>query len=343
MAGHLCEDETTDTLRTGDVPPVDDGILEPGPRRLLAAFALLTALATHQLLVRGGRTDVHWAWTVQSRPTVAFLGAAYAAGLVLSIAALRQRSWRHVRVAVATVTAFTVLTLAATLVHAHKLHLSAADPLARSAAWVWVAVYVAVPVAGLAVLVRQGSGRGLGGHPLPLGLRWVLVAQGLALGGTGAVLFCRGLTAHHGTAATAGCWPWPLTPLSAQVLGAWLVALAVGAALVVRERDLNALRVPAVTYTAFGVFQCAVLLRYVSEMDAGPALWAYGAVLTAVVATGGYGWWVVRPLRRRPPVQVGGGPPAPAGTAVRPVRCPSTSRAARAGRARRRRWSPDRR
>jgi hypothetical protein len=297
MAGHLCEDESTDTLDAGGVPPADGGALEPGPRRLLITFALLTALATHQLLRLGGHTDHYWAWTIRSRPTVAFLGAAYAAGLVLSVLALRQRSWRHVRVAVATVTAFTVLTLVATLVHVHKLHLGAADPLARTAAWVWLAVYVAVPVAGLAVLVRQGAGPGPGRSPLPLGLRWVLAAQGLALGATGAVLFGGGLTAHHGTAATAGCWPWALTPLSAQVLGAWLVALAVGAALVIRERDLGGLRVPAVTYTAFGLLQGAVLIRYRGEMDAGPALWAHGAAVTVVAATGGYGWWTTRRTR----------------------------------------------
>lgn len=295
MTGHLCEDETTHTIRAGGVPPADGGALEPGPRRLLIAFALLTALATHQLLVLGGHTDLYWAWTIRSRPTVAFLGAAYAAGLVLSLVGLRQRSWRDVRVAVSTVTAFTVLTLVATLVHAHKLHLSAAEPLARSAAWVWLAVYVAVPVAGLAVLVRQGAGPGPGRSPLPLGLRWVLAAQGLALGATGAVLFGRGLTAHHGTGATAGCWPWPLTPLSAQVLGAWLVALAVGAALVIRERHLEGLRVPAVTYTAFGLLQAAVLLRYRGEVDtAEPATWFHAALLVVVVGTGGYGWWAVR-------------------------------------------------
>lgn len=299
MAGHLCEDETTGTVDPLDaerVLPAAESTLGPGPRRLLTAFAVLTALATHQLVVLGGRTDQYWAWTIHTRPTVAFLGAAYAAGFVLSVAGLRQRSWPHVRVAVATVTAFTVLTLAATLVHGHKLHLSAADPLARSAAWVWLAVYLAVPAAGLAVLARQWTEPRSrpARSPLPLWLRWVVAAQGLALGATGGVLFGRGLTAHHGTGAAAGCWPWPLMPLSAQVLGAWLLALAIGAALVVRERDPAGLRVPAVTYAVFGVLQWAVLLRYRGEMDAGPALWAYGAVLTVVVATGGYGWWVVR-------------------------------------------------
>ncbi|SFP82410.1 hypothetical protein SAMN05660464_4331 [Geodermatophilus dictyosporus] len=275
---------------------VDGGGLGLGPRCLLTAFTLLTALATHQLLVMGGHTDRHWAWTIQSRPTVAFLGAAYAAGFLLSVLGLRQRSWAHVRVAVSTVTAFTVLTLAATVLHAHRLHLTAGDPLARSAAWIWSAVYVVVPFVGLAVIVRQRTGTGSGAvrSPLPARLRWVLVAQGLVLAATGAALFAGGATVHHGTGPMTEFWPWALAPLGAQVLGAWLVALGVGAALVVRERDLAHLRVPAVAYTAFGVFQWAVLLRHRDEVDPGaPATWAYAALLTVVVATGGYGWWTV--------------------------------------------------
>ena len=57
-------------------------------------------------------------------------------------------------------------------------------------------------------------------------------------------------------------WPWRLMPLGAQVIGAWLLALAVATALVIRERDLDRMLVPAVTYTAFGVFQLVVALRY---------------------------------------------------------------------------------
>ncbi|MGY1695183.1 hypothetical protein ACI780_09740 [Geodermatophilus sp. SYSU D00814] len=273
----------------------DERSLGAGARRLLTAFALLTALATHQLLVQGGHTDRQWAWTIQARPTAAFLGAAYAAGLVLSVLSLRQRSWERVRVAVGTVTAFTVLTLAATYWHAHRLHLTAADPGARAAAWVWVAVYLTVPVCGVVVLVRQRGSRGPGAvrSSMPVWLRWVLAAQGVALGSVGAVLFALGLTLHHGTHPMAGFWPWPLTPLSAQVVGAWLIALAVGAGLVIRERDLGRLRVPAIAYAAFGAFQWAVLLRYQDEMRGGPSLWVYGALLTVVVATGAYGWWAV--------------------------------------------------
>ena len=90
-------------------------------------------------------------------------------------------------------------------------------------------------------------------------------------------------------------------------MGAWLVALAVAAAVAVRERDLGRMLVPAVTYTAFGVFQLLVVLRYSAQFRADdPWFWTYVGVLAVIVWTGGYGWWAAV---RRPEQSV----PDPAG------------------------------
>ena len=59
-----------------------------------------------------------------------------------------------------------------------------------------------------------------------------------------------------------GFWVWPVTLLTSQALGAWLVAFGFAAGLAIWERDLSRLLVPAVAYTAFGVFELLVLLRY---------------------------------------------------------------------------------
>ena len=56
-------------------------------------------------------------------------------------------------------------------------------------------------------------------------------------------MFLGGAKVHHLPEGAMGFWPWRLTPLSAQVIGAWLVALAVAAALAIWERDLNRLLV----------------------------------------------------------------------------------------------------
>jgi hypothetical protein len=266
-------------------------------RALLGAFAVLTALATTQLLVFGGRTDRYWAWTIPQRQTAAFLGAAYAAGFLLSALSLRQHSWRQVRVTVATVAVFASLTLGATLWHAHRLHLLAEDLVARSAAWFWTGVYLAVPLLCLAVIVRQGARRGPDAisDPIPAWLRKLLAVQAAVLLAVGAVLFTGGLMVHHGTVPTAVFWPWPLPPLAAQVLGAWLAALGVGATLGILDGDLGRLRVQAIAYTAFGTFELVVLMWFRSQSPGADAsLWSCGALLATMTLTGGYGWWLSR-------------------------------------------------
>jgi hypothetical protein len=306
-------DVTQDRVNRPPIDRLDAGCEEvrTATRYLLVGFALLTALAAHQLLVLGRQTDRYWAWTIESRPTAAFLGAAYAAGFVLSVLALRQRSWQRIRIPVVTVTVFTVLTLVATLVHLHRLHLHAGDPVARTAAWFWLVVYIAVPVVCLTVVLRQEWHRrrvATVRRPVPGWLRGLLAGQGTVLVLAGLVLFAGGLTVHHGTELMAGFWPWSLAPLGAQMLGAWLIAFGVATALVIRDGDLSRLGVPAIAFTAFGVFQLAVLLGYRTQITGtDESLWIYGAVLASIVAAGGYGWWVGRrPMG--PPSQV---PPRP--------------------------------
>lgn len=112
----------------------------------------------------------------------------------------------------------------------------------------------------------------------------------------GAVLFASGLTIHHHEPRTAALfWQWALMPLSAQVIGAWLIALGVAAALVLRTREPGRLLVSGMTYTAFGVFQLVAVAWYWPHINRQDLwLWAYLVLLVAVVLTGAYGWWAAR-------------------------------------------------
>ena len=135
---------------------------------------------------------------------------------------------------------------------------------------------------------------------MPRWLRSVLAGQGTVMFGVGAVMFLGGAKVHHLPEGAMSFWPWKLTPLSAQMLGAWLLALAVAAALTIWERDLSRLLVPAATYTAFGLFQLVVALRYVDQFRPDyPWTWAYLGVLVAITLTGAYGCWAA--TRRCPP------------------------------------------
>jgi hypothetical protein len=275
-------------------------------RALLVAFVVFTALAVVSLLGLSGHTDTAFAWTIRSRPNAAFLGAAYAAGLVLSVLALGQRRWTAVRVPVVTVTVFTALTLIPTLLHKHRLNLMAPAGTARLAAWVWLAVYVAVPLAGAAVVVRQhrqeqrrrGAGRDeepVVVRPIPAPLVALLVAQGAALAVVGAILFAGGARIHMMVDLERPGWPWPVTPLTSMVIGAWLLSFAVAIALAVRERDLTRMRVPALAYAAFGAFELAVVLAHRTAAGTRPVWWWTAAlVLASIVLAGIYGAWAVR-------------------------------------------------
>jgi len=264
---------------------------------LLLVFVALTALATNQLFVLGEHTDEWFAWTIQPPLTAAFLGGGYGAGFLMVLLALRTRAWAHARVPVITVLVFTALTLAATLLHRDRFHFEAGGAVARFAAWFWLAVYLVVPVALTLLAVRQQRMPGADPErrqPLPIWLGIVLTIQGMIMLTVGVALFVS-----PGTAATL--WPWPLTPLTARVVAAWLIAFGAASMLGLWERDLERLEIAAVAYTIFGLLQLVALARYEDEVRWGSAAaTAYLVVLLTVPPAGAVGWWTsVRGRRRR--------------------------------------------
>jgi hypothetical protein len=280
----------------------ETGDVRAGTRWLLVAFAVLTLLAVLQLLLLADVADRYWAWTIRTELTAAFLGAAYGGGFVLSVVALRQPDWSRIRLPVLTVAAFTWLTGAATLIHLHRLHLLTGGPFARVVAWVWLVVYLVVPVASVVAVARQERRRVRSLpvlRPMPDGLTAALAIEGALFLAAGVLLFAGGMTVHHDEPRSAAAfWPWELTPLSCQIIGAWLIALGVAAALAIVQGDVGRQLVAATTYTAFGVFQFVAVTWYWPQLDRHDAwLWVYLAFLAAVVLTGALG---VRAARSGP-------------------------------------------
>lgn len=274
--------------------------LLPGMRVLLLAFSVLTALAVGALLLQPGRTSQVFAWTIQPPLTAAFLGAGYAAGCTLVVLSLRDPVWANSRVPVLTILVFTLLTLVATLVHVDRFHFQAefatAPLLARAAAWFWTAVYVVIPLAMLVLLALQERAPGTDPprrRPVPVLLRVALAVESVVLLGVGAAISVAPTTAET-------LWPWTLTPLTARVVGAWLVAFGVATALAALAGDLERLRTATVAYTVFGVLVLAVVVWHRSTVAWDrPVTWAFVAVAVAIVLTGAAGI-------RRAPVPVAG-------------------------------------
>jgi hypothetical protein len=263
--------------------------LQTATRVLLVAFVCLTLVATNQLFVLASRTATLFSWTIQPPLSAAFLGASYFAGCVLSVLAFRSRSWPGARIALVTVLVFAVLTLAATLLHLDRFHFGAPGIVARAAAWIWLGVYLVVPLALLVVVLRQDRARRAPAPvaaPLPRWLLGLLALQGVVLG-----VAALGLFVVPAVTATPG--PWTLTPLTARMTAAWLAALAVAALLCVRERDVARVGIPAVAYVVFGLLQLLALLLYGDAVAWGSlAAGVYVAALVLAIATGAAGLMV---------------------------------------------------
>jgi hypothetical protein len=260
-------------------------------RALLAAFSVLTGLAVVALFVLATATDRFFAWTIAPPLTAALMGAGYAAGLLLVVLSLRDPVWANSRLAVLTILAFTLLTLAATVLHIDKFHLQpefdALPWLARAAAWFWLTVYVLIPLTMVVCLVRQERTPGrdpVAAHPVPRLLRAALAVEAAVLLGVGATLWVAPSTA-------TSLWPWPLTPLTARVVAAWLIAFGVAAAIAAVVGDLARLRTSAVAYAVFGLLSLVALVRFSDTVDwSGVPGWVLLAMTVAIAGTGVVGW-----------------------------------------------------
>jgi hypothetical protein len=242
-------------------------------------------LAGVQLFVFPLRTDRYFAWTITPPMTAVFLGASYWSSLVFEWSAARRRRWADARIAVPTVFVFTVLTLAATLIHVDKFHFGTEfEASTRVVTWVWLAIYVLVPLimVVLAVVQHRQPGVDVGRtHPLPAWVRAVIAAEALLLLAVGVALF-----AHP--EGTAGIWPWSLTPLTARAVGAWCIGLGVAAAQAWWEHDTERLQPAAHAFVAFSALQAIALARHGDAVDWDrPVAWVYVAFLGSAAVVGG--------------------------------------------------------
>src|SRR5262249_7800096 len=163
--------------------------LVPGMRWLLHTAAVLVLLAGFQLFVFTGRTGKFFAWTIANPLAAAFLSGGYWASVSIEALAGRQRLWANARIAVPTVFVFTVLTLAATLLHLGQFHLGSHFAAGtRIVTWAWIAIYVLVPLLMLIILAVQARILGMDpprSAPLPRLLPALPAQQAVVLLGLG--------------------------------------------------------------------------------------------------------------------------------------------------------------
>jgi len=271
--------------------------LIPGMRRLLFAASVLVLLAGIQLFVFTGETGHFFAWTIANPLSAAFLGAGYWAAVAIEALAGRQAQWANARIAVPAVLTFTLLTLTATVTHLGQVHLGAQFAAGTQIVTVaWIAIYILVPALMLILLAVQARTPGVDPPRvagLPAWLNVMLAVQA-------AVLLALGIALFATPAQAVPLWPWELTPMMAQAIGAWLIALGVAAGQALAERDARRLRPAAAGYVLLAVLLAIALARYPHQFAWGSASGIlYLIFLVTMLLTGAVG--LARALPRAKP------------------------------------------
>jgi peptidoglycan/LPS O-acetylase OafA/YrhL len=248
-------------------------------RLLFRASALLALIAGLLLFAGATRTDDYFSWTIEPAQTAAFLGATYWSAAVLFGWASAQQSWASMRIAAFPEVIVAVLLLLATYMHLDKFH----DDLFG---YFWVAIYsvVAPVLIYLLAATRTDAGSDDPGDrlPIPSWVRLLLALQAAVFAVYGAGLF----VAPSGFDAA---WPWPLTPLTARAIGAFLLGLALAAAIALRADSLRRFRGAALTYAVLGALQLLAAALHSSDFRDGASLPLYVAFFATVLAVGACG------------------------------------------------------
>ena len=252
----------------------------PFTRAVFVLGATLTAGTGVALFAVPSRTADYWAWTIGAAPSAAFFGAAYiGAAVSLSLAAC-TREWQRTRVVAVVAVTLTSLALLVTLGNRAPFAFGEGG-LTEVVAWIWLAVYIALPPLALTAFVvqeRAGGSREYGVELPALG------ATRLALGGAGALLGAVGIGLLANWTWLEAHWPWPLPALPAGVVGAWLCTFAAGFLwFALRERDWRRVRIGVLPLGIAVALDLAAAWRLWDSFDGGAATAVYLAALSALL------------------------------------------------------------
>lgn len=197
----------------------DDRVL---PTTRWTLWVVTPILVTAGVILFGfpDRTERLWAWPIGSEMTAMAIGAGYLSGAAFFlVAATRVQRFSRIAVGLAGAAVLTTLLLVATLLH---WSLFTHDHVSF---WAWTLVYAITPVWLPWLLVTNGRTAppptaSEPGPVVPGSIRAVVGGAGAVQLGVSGVLFVR-------PSVLVPSWPWPLTPLTARTVAAFLAFIAV--------------------------------------------------------------------------------------------------------------------
>lgn len=253
---------------------------------VLYAASFLVLCVGISLYFFSEQTRTYFAWTIQPPLTAAFLGGGYLASFVLEMLAARERLWSNTRVAIPGVWIFTALTLIITILHLGRFHFDAELWITRLGTWTWMGVYTTVPIVMGLLWVLQIRKSGIDApreSVLPPWLRVTLLAQGSL------TLLC-GIAMILVPQTMIALWPWQLSVLTSQAIGAWGIGIGAMAIQAMVENDWRRIVSLMPAYALLGGLQLLAVVRYPEAVD-----WTkisgklYLVVIASVLGVGLYG------------------------------------------------------
>jgi hypothetical protein len=248
----------------------------PLPLRLLsvAQTGILAATGSVMFFSTSFAQSI-WPW-VLTPFNARFIGGFYlgaAVGAAVTAAVGRWALWRAVHVMSVV---FTSLVFVVSFFHLDRFDFH------RWGAWAWFTLYGVLPVYTAAAWYACRR-LPTGGRPLRPGVRAVLVAQALVIGGYGVGLLIAPV-------ALATFWPWPVDHLHGQLYSAIFVTAAVGPLMMARRahrQELVGLGVTWIVAASMIVLSVVVTGAQTHGVDYGAAgTWAWFAGFAFLGALG---------------------------------------------------------
>jgi hypothetical protein len=234
---------------------------------LLLAFTILYVFPTH--------TGTNFAWAVAPPLTPMLIGAGYMAGAYFFLRVLTGKAWHRVALGYLPITAFTIIMLAATVLHWDRFRHGSFE------FYLWTVIYIVTPF--LVPLLWWRNRQTDTGKPEELdyilnrSVRLTLAA--IAIGGAVFSLF---LFARPDWAIAVA--PWKLTALTARVGSGWILLGSLTVLSAVSDGRWSSVRILIQSAVIGGILMFFAIVRGWNELNqANPLTWITAAAMALSV------------------------------------------------------------
>jgi peptidoglycan/LPS O-acetylase OafA/YrhL len=230
----------------------------PITRIVAAVVILILVLAWIVLFLFPEDTAHRFAWTVDSRMTAMLMGAGYGSAIYFFVRVMIERRWHRVSLGFLPTTVFTWMMLGATLLHWDKFR-HGSNPFLL---WLWVYLATPIVVPAIWLLNRPHDPRSLEERDarIPRWTRRAMAVAGLGMAAIAVWLYVAPPSA-------AAVWPWPLTPLTARAVAAFVALPAVAWVAIAVDGRWSAARVMLGTVALGLVLLLVAVVRSWNEFD----------------------------------------------------------------------------